>query len=191
MSRGFQFSARPCASLARRDLIDEHVPPSQDQSQLIRFNDAAIAPVTKRMRALLKAQRGWVNFHPLIEDEDGDSPAEMAPVRPGVLGLFSGRGPAIPVATWVPGEKVRKGTAPDSIGIQHGSGPKAARRLREAGITAPASWRVLADHPKRGLVVQIPSGSDPEAVLTWLIAACRELSTVPLPNEWAAIVHDS
>ena len=48
---------------------------------------------------------------------------------------------------------------------------------------------MLSDHPRRGLVLSLPNGTDPEAVLTWLFDASRVLATDPLPDTWVAIVH--
>lgn len=163
--------------------------PRHVDTEVIRFTGSDTAHVVERMRDLVDRRNGWINFQPVLQDEDGESPVTMPPVRPGVLGLFSGRGPAVPVGTWVPGAKKRRGFEADSLGIQHGAGPKAARKLREAGVTAPNDWRVLSDHPKRGLVVRLPSETDPGAVLDWMIRACRELSLVQLPDNWVAMVH--
>lgn len=160
-----------------------------DEPVIIRFEPDDSDAVLTAMRSVAANRDGWINFQPVLHDDTGGSPADMPPVRAGVLGLFTGRGPAVPVCTWVPGQRRRRGTEPDSIGIQHGAGPKAAGRLRGAGITAPDGWRVLADHAKRGLVVQLPDGTDPAVVLDWLLRAASELSTVTLTGSWAAVIH--
>lgn len=121
-------------------------------------------------------------------DDVGGLPG-TAPVNAGLFGWLSGRGPAVPVATWVPGSVTRRGTEPDSIGIQHGAGPRAFARLAEAGVAVPAGWRRLGDHPRRGLVVELPDGTDPQVALDWCLAACAVLSPAPLPDEWVAVVH--
>ena len=41
------------------------------------------------------------------------------------------------------------------LGLLHQAGPKAVRKLSEAGLDVPDHWAVLADHPRRGLVIAI------------------------------------
>ncbi len=124
---------------------------------------------------------GWVNFDAGV---DKDVPV---PSRSLLGGLIGARGPDLPHCSWVP-----EPNSPTSIGIQHGSGPRAARRLTEAGLAPPPSWQLRQDHPRRGLVVEVPAGSAPaaqEEVLDWLLRAARALSTVPLSGFWLATVH--
>ena len=132
---------------------------------------------------------GWVNLQAVLDDdEDGEGP-QAKQGRAGIFAMLSGRGPDVPVATWVPGTANRHGRDPDSLGIQHGSGPRAVQRLADAGVTFPEGWRRLADHPKRGLVLELPDGADPATLLDWLFVACQVLASAPLPDEWAAEVH--
>ncbi|HEY6532764.1 MAG TPA: hypothetical protein VIY72_10685, partial [Acidimicrobiales bacterium] len=98
------------------------------------------------MQGLAEHRDGWVNLQAVVDEaETPDAP----PARAGLFAMVSGRGPAIPVASWVPGERNRRGQESDSVGIQHGAGPKARFRLREAGVTAPEGSTVLSDHPRR------------------------------------------
>ena len=48
------------------------------------------------MTAMATAGRGWINVNPEIPD-DVD-----VPTTPGVLAVFSKRGPAVPLGTWTP-----------------------------------------------------------------------------------------
>lgn len=114
---------------------------------------------------------GWINLQPEVAEadvEEGD--------RSGYFGIFGARGPAVPFATWHAGDR--------SVGIQHGTGPKVARR-----IAVPAGWRVVQDHPKRGLVAKVPAGVATEEVLRWLLAVGEELCPAPLLGRWVAEVH--
>jgi hypothetical protein len=158
------------------------------QAEVVRFQRSHPDVVLAVLRDLSEHRNGWVNIQAVPPDADDDEP-DAAPARPGLFGLFSGRGPAVPVSTWVPGATSPKGTEPDSLGIQHGAGPKAARRLVEAGVTAPDDWTVLSDHPRRGLVVQLPPGTPPGALLDWLLRASDVLAVAPLPDTWVAVVH--
>ncbi len=74
----------------------------------------------------------------------------------------------VPLATWTPGE----------IGIQHMAGARFARFLADKGVPVPEEWYVVADHPRRGLVVRTYDAPEAE-VLRWLVRA----ATVACPIE--------
>lgn len=114
---------------------------------------------------------GWVNLRPAIDPDD--DPGEPSS---GLFALFSARGPAVPLCTWHPGER--------SMGIEHGTGPKVARRL-----DLPPGWRVAQDHPRRGLVVVVPLGVPDAEALAWLVEAGTQLCPVPTTRTWVAEVH--
>jgi hypothetical protein len=134
--------------------------------------------VVARMAELAVGNRGWVNLHP---------DTEVEPPDPGLFRIFSGRGPAVPECTWVPGERHR-GVEHVSLGVHHASGPGAVAVLAERGVALPGGGVVLADHPRRGLVVAVPPEGDHAANVTWLVAAARVLTTVPLGRWWQAEV---
>lgn len=148
----------------------------------IRFRPPDVDAVVDRMRALAAAGGGWVNLQPGVPDD------EVPPTR-GLAILFGAAPQPVPVCTWVPGRAGRRGRAPDQVGVQHGSGPHALRRLAADGLPLPEGWRWRQDNPRRGVVVDLPPGTDPAAVLTWLVHAGEQLATVPLTGEWRALVH--
>lgn len=115
--------------------------------------------------------QGWVNLQPEV-DTDAEPPAGAT----GLFGLFSGRGPAVPFCTWHPGER--------SVGIQHGRGPKLARV-----IDIPTGWRVVQDHPKRGLVLRVADDTTDADALGWLVRTATPLCDLPLLGRWVAEVH--
>jgi hypothetical protein len=71
----------------------------------------------------------------------------------------------------------------------HRSGTKAATRIVAYGVELPAGWRVVQDHPRRGLVVRIPPETSAADALTWLVEAGKALSVVPLTGDWLAQIH--
>ncbi len=83
----------------------------------------------------------------------------------------------------------RRAPRADSIGLQHRGGPKARFTLADAGTPIPAGWKLLSDHPKRGLVIELPDGVAPEEIVQWLVTAARVLSPMELPHRWVAAVH--
>lgn len=126
---------------------------------------------------------GWVTFDPAI-DERFPAPAENLFGK-----IVSGRGPAVPRATWVPADVERRRPEPMSVGILHGTGADAMGRLAEKDIVLPERWRVVADHSKRGLVAWVPIDIPLDGVLAWTLAASRALTRVPLAGGWRAAVH--
>ena len=130
------------------------------------FQPDDLAPVLAAL-----SSNGWVNLQPEV-DTDAEPPASAT----GLFGLFSGRGPAVPFCTWHPGER--------SVGIQHGRGPKLAR-----SIDIPAGWRVVQDHPKRGIVLRVADGTTDSEALTWLVHTAAGLCDVPMLGRWVAEVH--
>jgi hypothetical protein len=157
------------------------VPTEPDEERELHLDDpddvAWLADVLSR---LATATRGWVNLLPEVE------PGYEPPPRNPVIALFSSRGDAVPLATWAAPEATG---GPASLGIQHGSGPQALARLGDAGLPLPDGWRKASDHPRRGLVVLVPSSAAPAAVGRWLLEAAGALSTVPLTGHWLAQVH--
>lgn len=140
--------------------------------------------VLTRMEELAAADDGWLNLQPAV-----DSSLEPEAYRSGLFGFLSASGPPVPVCTWAPRDRGRDHSAPVSIGVQHGSGPKAARRLEEQGLVLGTGWVVLQDHPRRGLVVSVPREEDDDRVLRWLLDAGRLLSSVPLAGTWRAAFY--
>lgn len=134
------------------------------------------------METLASTRHGWITLQPGIRPED-------TPPSRSILGaLFSGTGPPVPVCTWVAPEASQKPPHPE-IGILHQTGPKVVRRLASNGIEVPEGWVVLADHPRRGLVVAVHPDSAHRDVLEWLLRAGTALTRVPLTGTWQASVH--
>ena len=156
---------------------------SVDAVEFLRSDPTELLAV---MSGLADARDGWVNVQAVVDE---DEMPDAAPTRAGLFSLVSGRGPSVPVSSWVPGELTRRGQDPDSLGIQHGAGPKALRRLVQAGVVPPEGSRLLSDHPRRGLVLALAPSTDPTTVLTFALAASDVLTAFPLPETWVGIVH--
>jgi hypothetical protein len=157
------------------------------EPQVVRFERGAPDELLGVMDDLARDRSGWVNLQAVGTDPD-DAP-EMPPGRSGMFAWLSSRRITVPVSTWVPGPPTRHGHEADSLGIQHDAGRFAANRLVDAGLTIPSSWRRLADHPRRGLVFELPDGTAPREVLAFLLRASDVLAPGPLPPTWVAVVH--
>ena len=149
-------------------------PPEQ-----IDFSLSDRSTVLARMARLRESKKGWINLSPAI-DEDQELPA-----RSSTFGLFSGRGPDVPLCTWVPGPPVE-------VGIQHGAGAKAVKVLRELGEPVPDGWRVTQDHSRRGLVVVPSADASDETVLDWLLKTGTALAShLKLAGWWRAAIYNA
>lgn len=143
----------------------------------IAFDEDDLAPVVAEFAELSAAVAGWVNLSPEVEGGHEPSPRSTGAF------LFSSRGEAVPLLTWT-APAVAGGRA--TVGIQHGSGPRALERLARVDLGLSDGWLRVADHPRRGLVVTSPPDADGADVLWWLLAAAHALSTVPLTGNWLA-----
>ena len=148
-------------------------------TQELEFDEDDLTPAAAVLDRLTAAGKGWVNFRP--EVESGEEP----PPRGKLYALFSGRGEAVPLVTWS-----ADGGARHSVGITHGSGPKALARLQERDLALPPGWVRQADHPKRGLVLTTPADTDADAAVWWMLAAAHVLSGAALTGCWQARVYE-
>jgi hypothetical protein len=139
-------------------------------------------PVVAHMVAMAAASDGWLNLTPGLATD------EAPPERTAFAQLLGSRGPTVPLATWTPARKREPATA----GIEHGEGPKAAATLGRLGAPVPPGWKVLQDHPKRGLVVAMADATTApvlDDVLTWLMRAAGALCAWPRTGEWRALAY--
>lgn len=126
---------------------------------------------------------GWINIEPVI-DEVHQPPA------PGPFSFLGGSTHQVPVITWMPGK--RQGDHPaksTTVGLQHASGPRVAGRLRDLGQPVPDGWRVTQDHPRRGLVAEVPYDADNRSVIGWLLGAATTVCQVEMTGRWTAALH--
>lgn len=129
------------------------------------------------------AHDGWVNLQPVASDEDTPPPGR------GMAILFGAAPVTVPVCTWVPGRPDRRGIRPDQIGIQHGTGPRALSRLAADGLGLPDGWRWRQDNARRGIVIDLPPGTETAGMLTWLMTAGRLLALTNLEERWRARIY--
>lgn len=153
--------------------------------ETIPFAKADPAAVVLEMQALADRGdgQGWINIGPGLRDDQID----RLPPQTLVGRWFSGRGPAVPMATWTPPR--RDPAAGPVVGIEHGAGPKALDRLRDAGAPLPAGWRKVQDHAKHGIVAHPRPEASHHEVLAWLLSACWALCAIDIEDHWLAEVH--
>lgn len=136
-----------------------------------------------RMAMVQEGGTGWINIEPVIDEEH-------RPPAPGPFAFLGGSTHQVPVITWMPGR--HQGDRParaTTVGLQHASGPRVASRLRELGQPVPDGWRVTQDHPRRGLVAEVPADADNRLVIGWLLRAATTVCQVEMTGRWTAAVH--
>ena len=126
---------------------------------------------------------GWINIVPVVDEEH-------LPPEPGPFAFLGGSTHKIPVITWMPGRQASGRPArPTTVGLQHASGPRVAWRLRDLGHPVPEGWKVTQDHPRHGLVAEVPVAADNRAVVDWLLVASAAVCQVETTGRWTAAVH--
>jgi len=155
-------------------------------SETVAFESSDTSVVVLAMQTLAARGDGlgWINIGPGLRDDQIDRlPAPTALDR-----WFSGRGPAVPMATWTP-PRGAPGDSQPTVGVAHGAGPKALNRLRDAGAPLPVGWRKVQDHAKHGIVVHPKPGAAHDEVLGWLLSVCWALCPIEIEDHWLAEVH--
>lgn len=147
------------------------------------FGQGGRGAVVDRMRRLAETHDGWVNLSPVLPDG-------VEQPRPSVLRYLGMRGPDPLLATWMPGEATKDGGfGPTTVGLQHAAGRRVVDALAVAGLPVPGGWRVIQDHPGRGVVATVPAGDDPEEAVAWLLDAAERVTSLPLTGRWTATFY--
>ena len=141
------------------------------------------AELLAQMTMVQAGGTGWINIEPVIDEEH-------QPDAPGPFAFLGGSTHLVPVVTWMPGRRQPgRATRPTTVGLQHASGPRVAWRLRDLGQPLPEGWRVTQDHPRRGLVAEVPADADNATVIGWLLRAATTVCQVEMTGRWTAAVH--
>jgi hypothetical protein len=150
-----------------------------------RFEFDAGTP-TRVLEALawLAAHRdGWVNLLPGVESDAASVEA------PGLFSIFGAAREPVSMVTWMPPGRGRHALDEVTLGIMHGRNHRVVPELVEAGLMVPPGWRVWGDHPRRGLVIRIPTTAPDAQVLKWALDAGAQLCLVPLTGSWQAEIY--
>ncbi len=96
-----------------------------------------------------------------------------------LFSVVAARGPSAPLATITAATGGKRPQAA-AVGIQHRAGTKALEQLNEAGVHQPEIWRLVQDHPRRGLVMAVPADAPIAEVTRWLLEAMAVLNRAPV-----------
>lgn len=153
------------------------------QIERVPFRVDQHAEIVAVMARLTGAGDGWINLIPRIGDD------EEKPTSLGFFALFSGGGTGVTMCTWIPESEDRHGSIRSTLGITHVAGRRAAGKLESLAVPIPESWFVEQDHPRRGLVLRVPSEETHERVLVWALLAVAALSAPRPIRGWQADIY--
>tara|TARA_B100001250_G_scaffold360629_1_gene338208 strand:+ start:73 stop:552 length:480 start_codon:yes stop_codon:yes gene_type:complete len=119
----------------------------------------------------------WVNIEPDVDEQN---------IHTGSIfwRAFSSRGPMIPKFTWVSASTSRGNYQPAQVGLTHPTGNAVLGRLNDFKIETPKQWILQQDHPKRGLVIQLPDDYDAKNVIEFALSAIPVLSPFEFNNQF-------
>jgi hypothetical protein len=147
------------------------------------FDPADLSRLLEVMAWLAAHRDGWLNLLPGV-----DTPTE--PVEaPGLFAIFGSAQAPVSMCTWMPPGRGRHALDEVTVGIMHPRGKRVVPELEAAGLAVPPGWRVWGDHPRRGLVVRIPTTAADREVLGWALAVGGRLCAVPTTGSWEAEVY--
>jgi hypothetical protein len=148
------------------------------ERRMIEFADDDLDEVTSALRELVDGE--WVNIEPYVDQGELDDLRARTPSA--LVRIFAKAGAPIPLGT------IARAGSVLSIGLEHPHAAKAVPFLREHGVATPADWKLKQDHARRGLVFEAPLGTDPAAIVEWILRAGRLLGAVRIGREWTALV---
>jgi hypothetical protein len=147
------------------------------------FNANDLTRIVTGMARLSGAGDGWINLIPSIAEND------ERPTSLGFFTLLGGGSIGVTMCTWIPGGHDRRGPTRPSLGITHVTARRAVAQLQSLAVPVPETWVVEQDHPRRGLVLRLPSDEPYEQVLVWALRAVGALSAPRPTRGWQADIY--
>jgi hypothetical protein len=148
----------------------------------VEFNPDELTTIVASMARLSGAGDGWINLVPKMTEDD-DRPTSL-----GFLALFGGS-TGITMCTWIPAGDDKRARNQATLGISHMTGRRAVAELGSLAIPVPETWFVEQDHPRRGLILRVPSDEPHEPVLVWALRAVTALSAPRPVRRWRADIY--
>tara|TARA_A100001388_G_scaffold73758_1_gene52284 strand:+ start:365 stop:790 length:426 start_codon:yes stop_codon:yes gene_type:complete len=103
---------------------------------------------------------------------------------------FSSRGPRIPQFTWTSATDRKGNYQPSEIGLTHPTGIAVLERIKSFQINIPDEWRLIQDHPKRGIVFQLPATYHSEEVVMFATSVIPVVSPFEFAGSFKLIYSD-
>ena len=155
------------------------------QFRTLKFSPATVGPVIDLMDRYRYTSDSifWFNIEPDVDQRS---------VHTGSIfwKAFSSRGPRIPQFTWTSATDRKGNFQPSEIGLTHPTGIAVLDRIKSFQINVPNEWQLIQDHPKRGIVFQLPETYDPEEVVVFATSVIPVVSRFEFEGSFKLIYSD-
>ena len=155
------------------------------QFRTLKFSPATVGPVIDLMDRYRYTSDSifWFNIEPDVYQRS---------VHTGSIfwKAFSSRGPRIPQFTWTSATDRKGNFQPSEIGLTHPTGIAVLERIQSFQINVPNEWQLIQDHPKRGIVFQLPETYDPEEVVVFATSVIPVVSPFEFEGSFKLIYSD-
>ena len=155
------------------------------QFRTLKFSPATVGPVIDLMDRYRYTSDSifWFNIEPDVDQRS---------VHTGSIfwKAVSSRGPRIPQFTWTSATDRKGNFQPSEIGLTHPTGIAVLDRIKSFQINVPNEWQLIQDHPKRGIVFQLPGTYDPEEVVVFATSVIPVVSPFEFEGSFKLIYSD-
>ena len=155
------------------------------QFRTLKFSPATVGPVIDLMDRYRYTSDSifWFNIEPDVDQRS---------VHTGSIfwKAFSSRGPRIPQFTWTSATDRKGNFQPSEIGLTHPTGIAVLERIQSFQINVTNGWQLIQDHPKRGIVFQLPKTYDPEEVVVFATSVIPVVSPFEFEGSFKLIYSD-
>ena len=155
------------------------------QFRTLKFSPATVGPVIDLMDRYRYTSDSifWFNIEPDVDQRS---------VHTGSIfwKAFSSRGPRIPQFTWTSATDRKGNFQPSEIGLTHPTGIAVLDRIKSFQINVPNEWQLIQDHPKRGIVFQLPATYVSEEVVMFATSVIPVVSPFEFAGSFKLIYSD-
>ena len=155
------------------------------QFRTLKFSPTTVGPVVELMNRYRYTSDFifWFNIEPDVDERS---------IHTGSIfwKAFSSRGPRIPQFTWTSATDRKGNYQPSEIGLTHPTGIAVLERIKSFQINIPDEWRLIQDHPKRGIVFQLPATYDSEEVVMFATSVIPVVSPFKFAGSFKLIYSD-
>ena len=155
------------------------------QFRTLKFSPTTVGPVVELMNRYRYTSDSifWFNIEPDVDERS---------IHTGSIfwKAFSSRGPRIPQFTWTSATDRKGNYQPSEIGLTHPTGIAVLERIKSFQINIPDEWRLIQDHPKRGIVFQLPATYHSEEVVMFATSVIPVVSPFEFEGSFKLIYSD-
>ena len=155
------------------------------QFRTLKFSPTTVGPVIDLMDRYRYTSDSifWFNIEPDVDERS---------VHTGSIfwKAFSSRGPRIPQFTWTSATDRKGNFQPSEIGLTHPTGIAVLDRIKSFQINVPNEWQLIQDHPKRGIVFQLPATYHSEEVVMFATSVIPVVSPFEFEGSFKLIYSD-